>query len=109
MVGLDPTKGKEMKKRRPAVVVSSNAVGTTGLRIIVPLTGWDEAYSSAPWFVRFRPTTRNGLKKESAADCFQVRSVSVSRFVKRTGAIAAGELKRVVEGILLCIDYVPNP
>ncbi|GIV65215.1 MAG: hypothetical protein KatS3mg046_475 [Bellilinea sp.] len=38
LVNLDPTLGAEMRKTRPAVIVSSDLVGILPLRIIVPLT-----------------------------------------------------------------------
>jgi hypothetical protein len=38
MVDFDPAQGAEMTKRRPAVVVSSAAVGLLPLRIVVPIT-----------------------------------------------------------------------
>ncbi len=38
-VSLDPTRGAEMQKTRPAVVLSSNRLGRLPLRLVVPLTG----------------------------------------------------------------------
>ena len=78
LVNLDPTLGAEMRKTRPAVIVSSDLVGILPLRIIVPLTDWKERYGAAPWMVRVNANPLNGLEKDSAADCFQVRSLSTS-------------------------------
>jgi mRNA interferase MazF len=36
--------------------------------------------------IRIDPTTKNGLVKKSSIDCFQIRSVSVNRFVSFMGA-----------------------
>ncbi|MHC4714652.1 MAG: type II toxin-antitoxin system PemK/MazF family toxin [Planctomycetota bacterium] len=107
-VDLEPAKGSEMKKTRPAVVVSSDAIGRIDLRIIVPLINWTGAYSMSPWFVKLSPTNRNGLKKECGADCCQVRAVSIGRFASRLGAVAATELDKILAGIALSIDYVPG-
>ena len=38
LINLDPTIGAEIKKTRPVVIVSSNAVGILPLRVVVPLT-----------------------------------------------------------------------
>lgn len=86
-INLEPTEGAEIKKTRPAVIVSDNALGGLPLKIIVPLTDWKDHYSIAPWMVRLEPNRENGLTKLSAADCFQVRSVSETRFVRRVGEI----------------------
>ncbi len=38
LVNLDPTIGMEMKKTRPALVISSDAVGKLAIKLIVPIT-----------------------------------------------------------------------
>jgi mRNA interferase MazF len=35
--------------------------------------------------IRIDPTAKNGLVKNSSIDCFQIRSVSVTRFVRLVG------------------------
>ncbi|HEY8283576.1 MAG TPA: type II toxin-antitoxin system PemK/MazF family toxin [Chloroflexota bacterium] len=107
MIDFDPTQGDEIAKRRPAVVVSSAAVGVLDLRIIVPITGWQQHYARQPWLVRIKNTQRNGLSKDSAADAFQVKSVAVSRFVRRLGMLTAEQLETITAAIALCIDYIP--
>ena len=79
LISLDPAIGSEIKKTRPAVVVNDNALGKLPLKVIVPLTDWKEKYGSVPWMVRISPDSVNRLSKESSADCFQLRSVSVDR------------------------------
>lgn len=87
LINLDPTVGAEIKKTRPVVVINDNALGKLPLRIIVPVTDWKDHYSVAPWMIQINPSPQNGLTKTSSIDCFQVRSVSQERFVKRIGAI----------------------
>ena len=38
IVNFDPTIDKEIKKNRPAVVISSNAAGRLPIKLIAPLT-----------------------------------------------------------------------
>ncbi len=85
LINLDPTVGAEIKKTRPAIIVSDDALGKLPLKIIVPVTDWKETFTIAPWMVKILPDEENGLKKTSSADCFQVRSVSRERFVKKIG------------------------
>ena len=40
------------------------------------------------WLIKLEPNSKNGLTKDSSADCFQVRSVSQERFVKKPGNIS---------------------
>jgi mRNA interferase MazF len=106
-VDFDPTQGDEIAKRRPAAVISSDAVGILALRIIVPLTEWKARYAQQPWFVLIKATSLNGLSKDSAADAFQVKSVSTSRFRQRLGMLTAQQLDDITAATALCIDYNP--
>ena len=76
LVALEPTVGAEIGKTRPVVIVSDGTVGILLLEVIVPITDWKERYTERNWMVRLEPSGENGLTKVSAADAFQVRSVS---------------------------------
>jgi mRNA interferase MazF len=99
LINLDPTIGAEIQKTRPAVIVSEDAIGILPLRVIVPLTDWKEHYEIARWMVRIEPDTANGLSKESAADAFQIRSVSQARFVQRLGRVSNVHLQEILKAI----------
>ncbi len=104
LVNLDPTIGAEIKKKRPAVIVSNDLLGKLPLKIVVPITGWDEKYSQADWHVHILPTTANGLSKESSADTFQVRSISEVRLIKKLGKLDNGILSRIQEGLKISLN-----
>lgn len=95
----------EIKKTRPAVVVSSNSIGKLPLKIIVPITDWKLPYATYPWMVYLEPDQQNGLLKKSGADTFQVRSVDQTRLVKKLGKIPAPVMEEIVAGIAVCIEY----
>ena len=105
-INLDPTVGAEIKKTRPAVIVNDDAIGILPLRVIVPITEWKDRYAVATWMVPLNPDAQNGLDKLSAADTFQVRSLSQSRFVQQLGRlseIAMVEISRAL-ALVLAID-----
>lgn len=104
MIRLDPVKGAEIGKTRPAVVVNPPSIGRLPLRIVVPVTAWETKYGTVPWLVHLKPTGRNGLTKESAADCFQVKSVSLKRFVSKLGDLHANDIQEISAAIALCVD-----
>lgn len=99
LINLDPTIGAEIKKTRPAIIVSDNSLGRLPLKIIVPVTDWKDRYEIAPWMVKINPDRKNGLTKESSADCFQVRSVSQDRFVKRIGELSDSIMNEIRNGL----------
>jgi mRNA interferase MazF len=100
LVNLDPTIGSEIKKTRPAVIISSDLVGILPLKIIIPFTDWKERYAAASWMVRVEPDQQNGLRKLSAADGLQVRSVSQQRLVKRLGVLTSIQVAQIVQAVI---------
>ncbi len=107
LINLDPTIGAEIKKTRPAIIVNDNSVGRLPLKIIVPLTDWKDRYEVAPWMVKLNPDNQNKLKKPSSADCFQVRTLSEQRFVKKIGTIDTETFEKIKDGLakVLSIGY----
>ena len=103
LINLDPTIGAEIRKTRPAVIVSEDAIGVLPLRVIVPLTDWKKHYDIAPWLIRIAPDAKNGLSKPSAADSFQILSVSQVRFVRRLGKLTSEQMKQILKAIQIVI------
>ena len=99
LINLDPTIGAEIKKTRPAIVVNDNSLGKLPLKIIVPLTDWKEMYEIAPWMVYLKPDSINNLSKESAADCFQIRSISEERFIRKIGKISSNSFEKIKDAL----------
>ena len=88
LVNLDPTIGAEIRKTRPCVIVSNDAVGVLPLKVIAPVTDLKERYRAVPWMVVVEPDSENNLSKPSVVDLFQVRSVSEDRLIRKTGKIS---------------------
>ncbi|MCA9520703.1 MAG: type II toxin-antitoxin system PemK/MazF family toxin [Myxococcales bacterium] len=103
LVDFDPSRGNEIQKTRPALVVSVDSVGTLPLRIVVPITTWQPKWSTAPWIVYLKQSQRNGLSRDSGADCFQVKSISVDRFVRPLGVVTATNMQDVAAAVRICI------
>jgi mRNA interferase MazF len=106
LINLDPTIGSEIRKTRPAVIVNDNSLGKLPLKVIVPITDWKEKFEIAPWMIKIQPDSLNNLDKLSSADCFQVRSVSQKRFVKKLGVVSDDTIAEIKFGLskVLSID-----
>ena len=102
-VDFDPAVGAEIRKVRPAVVVSIDAAGRLPLRVVVPLTDWKPQYATYSWFTLIAATAGNGLSKDSGADAFQVKSLSQNRFTQRIGAVTSVELDAIAAAISLVV------
>jgi mRNA interferase MazF len=95
LVNLDPSLGAEIRKIRPAVIINDNEMGVLPLRIILPITDWKESYRLFPWMTKIIPNTNNQLSKISSVDCFQTRSVSTERLIKKLGNLSFQEIKGI--------------
>lgn len=104
LVSLDPTIGAEIKKTRPGIIVNENTLGRLPLKIIIPLTDWKERYSIAPWMVKIIPNKVNKLTKESSADCFQIRSISEERCVKKIGEVNFDIMDKIRKALAVVLD-----
>lgn len=103
LINLDPTIGAEIRKTRPAVIVNDDAVGILPLKVVVPITDWKERYAVAPWMSKLNPDAENGLSKPSAADAFQVRSLSQERFVRRLGNLSPENLQTISQALAVVL------
>ena len=107
LVRLPRAVGAELQRDRPAVVVSSPAFDTSRVRIIVPLTTWQDDFAERFNKFLIPATNRNGLQADSTADFLQVRSVSTERLMRRVGLLRADEVEEIVAGIAIAVDYRP--
>lgn len=105
MVDLDPTRGTEMKKRRPAAIISSPTFDHQALRIIVPITTWQPKFATWPFMSFLQASPTNGLTQDSCGNVLQVRCVATERLVRKIGVLTEAEVEALVAGVALCIDY----
>ncbi len=79
-------------------------MGALQLKIVVPIT--DTVRSVREWHVPISPTHINGLSKESVADCFQIKSISKERFIRRLGLLSAREIDEIKLGMVKVMDLL---
>lgn len=104
-IRFDPSEGDEIQKIRPAVVMTVAGAGKMRLQIVVPITGWQPQFYRYFWMIRLEANAENGLSKDSAADAFQVKSLSVNRFQRRLGRVTPAQLGEISTAIALCVGY----
>ncbi|MBI3636028.1 MAG: type II toxin-antitoxin system PemK/MazF family toxin [Candidatus Rokubacteria bacterium] len=90
LIRLDPTRGSEIRKTRPCLIVSPDELNRYLRTVIVaPMTTGGEAY---PWRVPCRFQRRAGFV---ALD--QLRTVDGERLVRRLGRLEPGTFDLVLE------------
>ena len=105
LITLDPTVGAEIRKSRPAVIVNDDDIGILPLKIIVPVTDWDNRFDRFVWMTKLTPNRENGLSKISGADAFQVRSVSQERFVRKLGIVSLERMEEITDALALVLKF----
>lgn len=101
---LEPTRGQEINKKRPVVVLSSDDVGVLAIKLIASITGRPPSRSNQPWLVQVRPTQANGLTKDGCVDVLQLRGIALERFSKRIGVLSPDDLDDVLAAIALVVE-----
>lgn len=102
LVDLEPVRGSEANKRRPAVIVSNEGANSTAQRLgrgvitVVPVT---TNVSTIHPFQVLLPATETGLAQDSKAQAEQVRSIAVERTAHRIGTVP-GELLTALDEAL---------
>jgi mRNA interferase MazF len=105
LVNFDPTVGSEIKKVRPAVVISSDSVGKLPIKLIAPITDWRTYFSQNFWHVKIESNSTNGLTKVSAIDTLQLRGVDVQRFIRKLGSVSKPIMLEVTVAIAAIIEF----
>lgn len=94
-VNFDPSLGEEIKKTRPAIVLSNNSANQYLNRVqVVPITSNTDRLYPGEAFVSL-----NGEKRKAMAD--QLSTVSKQRFGKRIGTLNKEDLSKVEAAVLL--------
>lgn len=100
---FNPIKGSKQSGRRPAVIISGNAVNDNlNIVIVCPLTTKIKEYKGN---VILKPNNLNNLKITSEILTFHIRSVSKERLKKKIGAISKEELQQIKKTINDLLRY----
>ena len=104
LVDLDPVRGSESNKRRPAVIVSNDSANATAARLgrgviaVVPVTS---NVSRVLPFQVLLPSDAVGLRVDSKAQAEQVRSVAVEGLGPAVGRVPAQVMAQLDDALRL--------
>ena len=107
LIDLEPVRGNEANKRRPAVVVSNDRANAAAVRLgrgvitVVPVTS---NVTRVHPFQMLLPADRTGLPRDSKAQAEQIRSVSIARIGPALGHVPADLVTRLNDAIRVHLD-----
>ena len=103
LTNFDPGFGTELRKNRPALIISSNEVNKHHPRVIVlPIS--TKRYSGLS-VIRIA-SKESGLDKESVILPAEIRAVDKIRLTRKLGRISKNKIREVEEAIKLVIGLV---
>jgi len=89
LISLDPTKGSEIRKTRPCLIISPNEMNKHIRTVIIaPMTSTIKNYPTRV------TTTFQGKKGQIVLD--QIRTVDKSRLIKKLGSISSSAEEKVL-------------
>jgi mRNA interferase MazF len=106
-VDLDPARGNEANKQRPAVIVSNDRANATATRLgsgvvtVVPVTS--NVTKIYPFQV-FLSAATTGLIVDSKAQAEQIRSIATERLRRRIGRVSTAELTQIDQAMRLHLE-----
>ncbi|HDK8090591.1 type II toxin-antitoxin system PemK/MazF family toxin [Mammaliicoccus sciuri] len=103
-IDFEPSKGSEIKKRRPAIVISRDEYNlASNLVIVCPITSTDK---DRPYFV---PINNKNLKPNSKVNTKQVYSLDYTeragRNIQIIGKITNKELMNIAQHFLMNFNF----
>jgi mRNA interferase MazF len=93
VVDFEPSVGSEIRKVRPALIVSNDAANRHNTKVtLVPITG---TIRENPLVVVINPAPSNGLDRPSMIKVPDVTTFDKSRLKRRLGKVGADEMLHV--------------
>lgn len=97
-VNFDPSIGGEIRKKRPAIIVSNDASNKFLNKVqVVPLTSKTDRLYPSEALVVFE-----GKKSKAMAD--QLATVSKTRLFRRAGILSVEDMRKVEEAVKVQLD-----
>jgi mRNA interferase MazF len=104
LVNFDPAEGSEVKKERPAIIVSNDGANSSaersgkGVITVIPVTS--NIAQIYPFQVLL-PANQSGLTRDSKVQAEQVRAIAVARLGLRLGEVSHSLMEEVDEALRL--------
>jgi len=106
LVEFDPTRGHEIRKTRPAVVIQNDVSNRYSPITLVAAISSQFGNPPHPREVLVGPGGRTGLTQLSAVVLNQIRSIDCQRLLKRIGSVDGAIMRRVDNALKVSLGLI---
>jgi mRNA interferase MazF len=95
LVSFDPSIGTEIRKTRPAVIISGTAFNQRSKVTVLPITSANPSDRLLPVIVPLVPSVTNGLNSNSFVVCVDPMTFDKRRLIQCLGQIEPNQLEEI--------------
>jgi mRNA interferase MazF len=99
LVNFDPTVGAEIKKTRPAIIVSGQPFNRLRRTIVVVPLPSAHRQTEFPWLIAIRSSGQ-----PSVAVVDQIKAAAKERFIRRLGVASSVEMAQIGEALAVLLE-----
>ena len=104
LVSFDPSIGTEIRKTRPAVIVSGTAFNQRSKVTVLPITSANPSDRLLPVIVPLVPSVTNGLSSDSFVVCVDPMTFDKRRLIQVLGQIEPNQLQEIQQILLRYLE-----
>jgi mRNA interferase MazF len=95
LVSFDPSIGTEIRKTRPAVIISGTAFNQRSKVTVLPITSANPSDRLLPVIVPLVPSVKNGLSSNSFVVCVDPMTFDKRRLIQCLGQVELNQLEEI--------------
>lgn len=104
LVSFDPSIGTEIRKTRPAVIISGTAFNQRSKVTVLPITSANPSDRLRPVIVTLIPSITNGLSSNSFVICVNPMTFDKRRLIQCLGQIKPNQLQEIQQVLVRYLE-----
>jgi mRNA interferase MazF len=104
LVSFDPSIGTEIRKTRPALIVSGTSFNQRSKVTVIPITSANPSDRLLPVVVPLMPSRMNGLSSNSFVVCVDPMTFDKRRLIQYLGQVEAYQLQEIQQILLRYLE-----
>jgi mRNA interferase MazF len=104
LVSFDPSIGTEIRKTRPALIISGTSFNQRSKVTVIPITSANPSDRLLPVVVPLMPSRMNGLSTNSFVVCVDPMTFDKRRLIQYLGQVEAYQLQEIQQILLRYLE-----